>query len=101
MLSLVVAAGVGIWFFRSAHARQMTDWMWALIGAVSYAGVATLVGNVSFAIASPIRVQDLHQIALTITIGSLVIAFVVVFFIHATFLRKPAEESVAAESDDE
>lgn len=93
MISYVIAVIVGIWFFMSARALHKTAWVWALIGAVSYAGIGTLVANLSFWIASPIQLDDLAQTGIIIVVGSLIFAFVVTLLIHWKFLRKNGNES--------
>ena len=100
MISYVIAVIVGIWFFISAQALQKTAWMWALIGAASYAGIASLVANLSFWIASPIRHDELAQTAIIVVGGSLIFAFVVTLLIYWKFLRKNGNESGSEENSE-
>lgn len=93
MFSFVIAIIVGIWFFISARAVQKSTWMWALIGAAAYAGVGTLVANLSFWLASPIRHDELAQTGIIIVVGSLIFAFVVTLLIHRAYLRKDSDVS--------
>jgi len=99
MISYVIAVIVGIWFFISAQALQKTAWVWALIGAASYAGTAFLVGNLSFWIASPIRHDDMPKTVIIVVVGSLIFAFVVTLLIHWKFLRKIGNESGSKDDD--
>lgn len=93
MLSLVVAAFVGYWFYYSANAKGLQPWKWAAIGFVLFAGVAFVTANVFFLMASPIRADDLAAVAMTAMLVSFGLAFLLSFLVYRQFLRKNSNEN--------